>query len=131
MKSPIWDTDAGFGPNGDVAGPEGVSKGHCVRNGSFSEWNPAYYQGDYQPHCLSRGFLDTATAEERSMTTVKPNILEAVITRETDFFNFTMEIEDVSHITVPYLVHGDFRRITAPNGEPFGYSNDFMNETSS
>ncbi|KAJ5257199.1 hypothetical protein N7478_013303 [Penicillium angulare] len=115
LESPIWDIDPGFGPNGDMTGPEGVSHGHCVRNGSFAKWTPAYYQGDYRPHCLSRGFFEKAEAEERSRTTVKPEILEAVIAKETDFFRFTMNIEDVSHITVPYLVHGDFRRITASN----------------
>lgn len=119
LESPIWDTDAGFGPNGDPTGPEGVSKGHCVRNGSFAGWTPAWYQGEYRPHCLSRGFLDVATAEKVSARTVKPEILEAVVVDETDFFNFTLHVEDVSHLTVPFLVHGDFRRITAPNDPVF------------
>lgn len=88
-----------------------------MRNGSFAGWTPAWYQGEYRPHCLSRGFLDVATAEKVSGRTVKPEILEAVVVDETNFFNFTVHVEDVSHLTVPLLVHGDFRRITAPNGE--------------
>ena len=88
-----------------------------MRNGSFAGWTPAWYVGEYRPHCLSRGFLDVATAEKVSERTVKPEILEAVVVDETNFFNFTVHVEDVSHLTVPFLVHGDFRRITAPNGE--------------
>ncbi|KAJ5552664.1 Di-copper centre-containing protein [Penicillium frequentans] len=106
LESPIWDTDAGFGPNGDPTGPEGVSKGHCVRNGSFAGWTPAWYQGEYRPHCLSRGFLDVATAEKVSGRTVRPEILEAVVADETNFFNFTVHVEDVSHLTVPFLYNG-------------------------
>ncbi|KAJ6109988.1 hypothetical protein N7486_002223 [Penicillium sp. IBT 16267x] len=88
LESLIWDIDAGFGPNGDPTGPEGVSK-------------------------------DVATAEKVSARTVKPEILEAVVVSETNFFNFTVHVEDVSHLTVPFLVHGDFRRITAPNDPVF------------
>lgn len=48
--------------------------------------------------------------------TMKPQVLESAILEMSNYYDFLLHIEDMSHLTVPYLVQGDFRVPTAPNG---------------
>ncbi|KAL1962367.1 hypothetical protein VTN77DRAFT_9780 [Rasamsonia byssochlamydoides] len=114
-KSPVWHIQDGFGGNGAVTGPESVAGGHCVLEGPFSDLDSAYYEGNYHPHCLSRGFQDEETVQRVGKITVLPAVLEQVF-HELDYSDFLLKVEQVSHLTIPYVVRGDFAKITAPNG---------------
>lgn len=93
--------------------------GHCVVDGPFAGFTPVYYEGTYQPHCLSRGFLDEGTVKRVGNLTMRPSVLQELVRNESSYFDFLLRVETMSHLTVPYVVQGDFRTVTAPNGESF------------
>ncbi|PLB44172.1 Di-copper centre-containing protein, partial [Aspergillus steynii IBT 23096] len=111
--SPVWNIDDGFGPSGSSS--PSVGTGGCVDQGPFANWAPAYYDGVYHPHCLSRGFLDAATVARVGNLTVRPDALKRVIRKKQEYFDFLMAVETMSHLTIPYVVQGDFVKVTAPN----------------
>lgn len=126
LKSPIWSTDEGFGPDGDKGtssnmnpnpNPSTSVNGHCVVDGPFAGLTPVYYDGEYQPHCLSRGFLDEETVKKVGNLTMRPSVLQELVRNESSYFDFLLRVETMSHLTIPYVVQGDFRTVTAPNGE--------------
>lgn len=116
-SSPIWSVHDGFGPSGSSS--PSVANGLCVSEGPFANWTPAYYEGNYHPHCLSRGFLDEATVSRVGNITVRPDILQDVIRKESRYFDFLLAVETMSHLTIPYVVQGDFSKVTAPNDPVF------------
>lgn len=57
--APIFDSDTGFGGDGDPTGDITIGKtGRCVIDGPFNDIKAKYYDVKYLPHCLSRGFRD-------------------------------------------------------------------------
>ncbi|GAB1210724.1 hypothetical protein APSETT445_009521 [Aspergillus pseudonomiae] len=117
IASPIWDTDDGFGPSGSSF--TSVANGRCVDHGPFANWMPTYYEGNYHPHCLSRGFQDETTVTRVGNLTVRPDILQGVIRDKSEYFDFLLAVETMSHLTIPYIVQGDFSKVTAPNDPVF------------
>ncbi|PWY87089.1 Di-copper centre-containing protein, partial [Aspergillus sclerotioniger CBS 115572] len=113
IRSPIWHPIDGFGSNG--SGPDSVAAGHCVQDGPFAGFTAAYFEGTYHPHCLSRGFLNEETIKRVGNLTVKPSILQEIITQNSTYFDFLLSVEQMSHLTIPYIVQGDFSKVTAPN----------------
>ena len=114
IRSPIWDPIHGFGSNG--SGPKSVAGGHCVQDGPFANLTTTYFEGKYHPHCLSRGFLDEETIKRVGNLTVQPVVLREIITQTANYFDFLLAVEQMSHLTIPYIVQGDFSKVTAPNG---------------
>lgn len=112
-KSPVWDNETGFGGSG--SGAESVANGRCVLDGPFAGAQAAYYEGNYHPHCLSRGFLADEVIRRVGRLTVQPAILNRVF-EEQDYYDFLLKVEQASHLTIPYIVQGDFSKVTAPNG---------------
>ncbi|GAB1200379.1 hypothetical protein APSETT444_009750 [Aspergillus pseudonomiae] len=80
---------------------------------------PTYYEGNYHPHCLSRGFQDETTVTRVGNLTVRPDILQGVIRDKSEYFDFLLAVETMSHLTIPYIVQGDFSKVTAPNDPVF------------
>ncbi|KAE8406589.1 hypothetical protein BDV37DRAFT_242850 [Aspergillus pseudonomiae] len=117
IESPIWDTDDGFGPSGSSF--TSVANGRCVDQGPFANWMPTYYEGNYHPHCLSRGFQDETIVTRVGNLTVRPDILQGVIRDKSEYFDFLLAVETMSHLTIPYIVQGDFSKVTAPNDPVF------------
>ncbi|OOF98341.1 hypothetical protein ASPCADRAFT_205583 [Aspergillus carbonarius ITEM 5010] len=117
IRSPIWDPIHGFGSNG--SGPKSVAGGHCVQDGPFANLTTTYFEGKYHPHCLSRGFLDEETIKRVGNLTVQPVVLREIITQTANYFDFLLAVEQMSHLTIPYIVQGDFSKVTAPNDPVF------------
>ncbi|GAD93058.1 conserved hypothetical protein [Paecilomyces variotii No. 5] len=115
-KSPVWDNETGFGGSG--TGAESVANGHCVLDGPFAGAQAAYYEGNYHPHCLSRGFLPEEVIQRAGKIAVRPARLNRVFA-EQDYYKFLLKVEQVSHLTIPYIVQGDFAKVTAPNDPVF------------
>ncbi|KAJ9223621.1 hypothetical protein DTO169C6_3973 [Paecilomyces variotii] len=115
-KSPVWDNETGFGGSG--SGTESVANGRCVLDGPFAGAQAAYYEGNYHPHCLSRGFLADEVIRRVGRLTVQPAILNRVF-EERDYYDFLLKVEQASHLTIPYIVQGDFSKVTAPNDPVF------------
>lgn len=60
--------------------------------------------------------MDETTARKVGNVTMRPSVVKSIIADESNYYDFLLHIEDVSHATIPYLVEGDFRVFTAPNG---------------
>lgn len=103
-------------PNPNPDPSRGIN-GHCVVDGPFAGFAPVYYEGMYKPHCLSRGFLDEQTVRRVGNLTMRPSVLQELVQSESSYFDFLLRMETMSHLTIPYVVQGDFRTVTAPNGE--------------
>ncbi|PYI04309.1 Di-copper centre-containing protein [Aspergillus sclerotiicarbonarius CBS 121057] len=114
LLSPIWDPNQGFGSNG--TGPPSVAGGHCIQDGPFSGLTVSYFEGNYHPHCLSRGFLNEETIQRVGNLTVRPAVHKDIIIQSSKYFDFLLAVEQMSHLTIPYIVQGDFSKVTAPNG---------------
>ncbi|KAL5343831.1 hypothetical protein BJX70DRAFT_393253 [Aspergillus crustosus] len=122
LASPIWNTDDGFGPSGSMSLNTDMRisvNGYCVTSGPFANYTPIYYEGVYHPHCLSRGFLAEETVKRVGDKTLRPDIIADIIRRERNYFDFLLGLERVSHSSIPYVVQGDFKVLTAPNDPVF------------
>ncbi|KAL4860738.1 hypothetical protein BDV12DRAFT_90422 [Aspergillus spectabilis] len=120
LTSPIWNTDDGFGPNGSILSDgDTCVNGNCVTSGPFANFTPVYYEGLYHPHCLSRGFLDEETVKRVGNLTMRPDKIAEIIKGEARYFDFLIGVERLSHSSIPYMVQGDFRVLTAPNDPVF------------
>ncbi|KAL4936144.1 hypothetical protein BDV06DRAFT_233681 [Aspergillus oleicola] len=129
LDSPIWQKDIGFGSTATEDNPRSINGG-CVTDGPFAHFTPLYYEGELNLHCLSRGFRDEATVQRVGNLTMRPDILQRlVLGSEADldrdsgsmvsYFDFLLRVETASHLTIPYVVQGDFARVTAPNDPVF------------
>lgn len=110
--APVWDTDTGFGGNGDSSSGESAFKGYCVTDGPFARLEVPYFEHIYRPHCLLRGF-DVHLSEYRSE--LKPEALERLL-RSPDYDTLNLGLENGPHIAIPKSINGDFSLHTAPSG---------------
>ncbi|TVY16268.1 Tyrosinase ustQ [Lachnellula arida] len=113
-KSPVWDTETGFGGNGNENAGRSVGKGHCVTDGPFANLTVQYFSVKREPHCLSRGFLHGEILDHRFGDRVRPQLIESLL-EEPDYDAFNSRLEAGPHDAVPRGVNGDFSRATAPN----------------
>ena len=65
VDAPVWDNEHGFGGDGDVTGDITVGEGRCVAEGPFAGLEAMFYDDEYHPHCLSRGFLKGAALKDK------------------------------------------------------------------
>ncbi|EED21564.1 conserved hypothetical protein [Talaromyces stipitatus ATCC 10500] len=114
-RAPVWNLIDGFGPSRDEYGSEGVAGGHCVVSGPFAGLMPTFFEGVRDPHCLSRGILDKETVRRVGNLTVRPTVLARLANTNGSYFDFLIELEHTSHLVIPYILQGDFSKITAPN----------------
>lgn len=115
-KSPVWDSETGFGGNGNENADISVGQGRCVTDGPFANLSVIYFSAERAPHCLSRGFAEGEILERRFGARVHPEALEAIL-REPNYNTFNLRLEAGPHDAVPRGVNGDFSRETAPNGK--------------
>lgn len=92
-----------------------VGHGRCVNDGPFANLEVRHYDGDYHPHCLSRGFLEDELLVRFGHSRTQPEAIEKAM-NEADYFNFLSELEDGPHAAIAKCVRGDFSKVTAPNG---------------
>ena len=114
-QAPVWHSDDGFGGDGNVTGEVTVGHGRCVIDGPFANLEVQYYNEDHQPHCLSRGFLNS-TSMAISSSLIRPAAVEVVL-NESNYSTFLLRFEDGPHSAIPVSVKGDFSKFTAPNGK--------------
>ncbi|KAJ8113017.1 hypothetical protein ONZ43_g5256 [Nemania bipapillata] len=117
-QAPVWSATEGFGGNGDTNLPAPVGDGYCVQDGPFAGLQVQYYDGDWNPHCLSRGFLAGEYLDHFGAQRLNSSAMAAVLD-EPDYYRFLLMLEDSSHSAIPILVRGDFSRFTAPNDPIF------------
>lgn len=111
----MWDAVEGFGGNGDVNMATTVGHGHCVQDGPFAGLQVQYYNEDWYPHCLSRGFLTGELLDRFGAQRLNASTMAAVLD-EPDYYRFLLKLEVGPHSAIPITVQGDFYRFTAPNG---------------
>ena len=112
-QAPIWNSDLGFGGNGDEKDGESIH-GHCVTDGPFAKLEVLYVEKIPYRHCLSRGFA-TGRNLTRFSDALRPASLEKLL-RVPDYATFNLGVEDGPHLSIPRTVHGDFSTVTAPAG---------------
>jgi len=113
--APVWDAKSGLG--GDGSGPESVGDGKCVTTGPFSDLQMSFYDNDFQPHCLSRGFPSDSELQELGQL-IRPDAISALMA-EKDYSTFASEIEHRAHKFLSHSVRGDLSRFTGPNDPVF------------
>ena len=112
--APVWDSETGFGGDGDASGEMTVGNGRCVASGPFAGHEVSFYDDKYQPHCLSRGF-QSATELSDLGKLIEPKIVERML-RAPDFNTFALELEARGHRFMSESIRGDFSKFTGPNG---------------
>ncbi|KAI0405660.1 putative tyrosinase [Xylaria palmicola] len=117
-QAPVWDATEGFGGNGNVNLPSTVGHGHCVQDGPFAGLQVQYYNEDFNPHCLSRGFLTGELQDHFGAQRLNSSAMAAVL-GQPDYYQFLLMLEDGPHSAIPIIVRGDFSRFTAPNDPIF------------
>ncbi|KAI0197510.1 putative tyrosinase [Astrocystis sublimbata] len=118
-QAPIWSAVEGFGGNGDSDHPAPVGGGYCVQDGPFAGLQVQYYNEDWRPHCLSRGFLAAESYLEHFGAHRLNSSAIASVLDIPDYFRFLLMLEDGPHSAIPIIVRGDFSRFTAPNDPIF------------
>ena len=73
-----------------------------------------FYDGDVQPHCLSRGFPTEVELIEFGQL-IRPDAIEH-LKQENNFESFASELEKRPHTFLTHSVRGDLSRFTGPNG---------------
>lgn len=110
--APVWDSTGGLG--GDGSGTGSVGNGKCVTSGPFSDIEVMFYDGEVQPHCLSRGFPTEVELKEFGQL-IRPDAI-AHLKEESEFERFASELEKRAHTFLSHSVRGDLSRFTGPNG---------------
>lgn len=113
-SAPVWDSETGFGGNGNFSADASIVHGHCVTDGPFAGLQVLYTDATFRPHCLSRGFESSETLEQLALN-ITPTALEHLLD-QSDYGVLNLGLEDGAHISVPRSVRGDFSLFTAPYG---------------
>ncbi|CAF9927916.1 MAG: hypothetical protein HETSPECPRED_006702 [Heterodermia speciosa] len=113
--SPVWDPSSGLG--GDGTGPQSVGDGQCVTAGPFSDLEMSFYDGEYQPHCLSRGFPPSNELKALGEL-ICPEAIKNLM-KESTYEDFAPELERRAHTFLSRSVRGDLSRFTGPNDPIF------------
>jgi tyrosinase len=115
----VFNDVEGFGGNGDSSTPPSVGDGHCVTDGPFADLELQYYDRRHQVHCLSRGFLTEDLVSRYTSNAINASVMSGLL-GETDYYSFTLNLEEGPHAAIPSTILGDFSTFTAPNGKkPF------------
>lgn len=116
-RSPVFDAESGFGGDGEVGGEVTVGKsGRCVVDGPFAGVTADYYDVEYGPHCLSRGFRnDEGESGHIDGHDLRPDSIEEVLSQDK-YEDFVRLMESRVHDAIPFGIAGDFETFTAPYG---------------
>ncbi|KAL1595136.1 hypothetical protein SLS60_009824 [Paraconiothyrium brasiliense] len=111
--APVWDTDGGFGGDGQRNAPITVGEGRCVSDGPFANVEAQYFGDKAIPHCLSRGFASGAHIV-RIGEPISPDALEELRETSTTFAEYAPELERRAHTFMRDGIRGEFRAYTGP-----------------
>ena len=114
-QSPVWDSETGFGGNGDVNGVATVGSGYCVVDGPFANLEAVIYGVEENIHCLSRGFRTGDEFQRLCRHGIRPGAVEELL-RSGDYASFNLGLEHGAHRVIPNCVRGDWLRFSAPYG---------------
>lgn len=114
-RSPVFHSELGFGGDGNATGEVTVGGGRCVVDGPFAGLEALRYDADYQPHCLSRGFLYGELLQEMCGDDIQPEKVDRILQR-VDFESFMHELEEGPHIAISTGIRGDWLKFTVPYG---------------
>jgi len=117
----VWDPVTGFGGNGTDA-PGRLTQ--CVRDGPFRNLRPAYWNNDYQPHCLVRLWAPPQPQEnlqEMFGFNYNPNQMEWV-NAEATYAGFNGALENTPHAAVHFGIGQQDGDVGANNASPNGKS---------
>jgi tyrosinase len=111
-SSPIFDSETGFGGDGDPDAPK-HNTAHCVTDMPLeTDLQPLWYGGEYEPYCLTRAFTD----ENWLGHYVNPDALEEVKAAKS-YDEFFPALEAGPHNVIIMGIGGDIAGHTAPNGK--------------
>ena len=113
-SAPVWDSETGFGGDGDFSADASIIHGHCVTDGPFAGLQVLYTDSTFRPHCFSRGFESSETLKQLALN-ITPAAVERLLD-QSDYEVLNLGLEDGAHISVPRSVRGDFSLFTAPYG---------------
>lgn len=111
----MFDTQLGFGGNGDVMLEESIVGGYCVTDGPFAMLPVRYVGLEVKPHCFSRNFRNDSATGHFSGDLVRPDVMDQIM-QEEDFREFNLKLEDAPHNAIPFGIRGDFLSFNAPAG---------------
>jgi tyrosinase len=118
-KAPVWDTETGFGGNGDPAIDPitGNSKEKCVVDGPLKDLELAYTMNGYEPHCLTRNW-NSGVAFPGNMLAehYTKEVIDNTTTLNT-YPEFRYQLEGEPHGAIHSAVGGDMSPATSPNGK--------------
>jgi hypothetical protein len=89
-----------------------------VINGPFVDLRPVIYNHTRIEHCLSRGFRDGNTTGRLSGEKFSPENIGQIL-RQGNYTDFLRRVERDLHNTLHTSINGDFKAMTAANGEYF------------
>lgn len=120
-NSSIFDSEGGFGGNGDPTGQEVVGGGSCVVDGPFAGLQPILYNHTYVQHCIARGFRDGDQPGRISGEFYRPESIGGIL-RKQSYVDLVKEVEIFLHNPLHQGINGDFLAMTAANGISFSLS---------
>ncbi|KAF7861798.1 hypothetical protein EAF04_007681 [Stromatinia cepivora] len=110
-RAPIWGPH-NFGSNGNLDVEVSVGEGHCVTDGPFAGITAMFYDNEYHPHCLSRGFRSGTKMKELGKL-VQPEVVKNIMS-EDNFETFAHRMEHNAHRFVSQSIRGEFSKFTGP-----------------
>ena len=114
-ESPIWDSETGFGGNGNATGATTVGSGYCVVDGPFANLKALIYGVEENIHCLSRGFRTGDEFQRLCRHGIRPGAVEELL-RSGDYASFNLGLEHGAHRVIPNCVRGDWFKFSVPYG---------------
>ncbi len=114
-RSPVWDTELGFGGNGNLSTEPSVGVGHCVTDGPFANLQVLFYGLDENRHCLSRHFRNGQDFHHLCSYPIRLEAIQTLL-RAENYESFNLELEDGAHHAIPNCIRGDWLRLTVPYG---------------
>ena len=112
--SPVWDSETGFGGNGNRSVGHPVFDAYCVTDGPFARLEVPYFEHVYRPHCLLRGF-ETEETLSKLRVDLEPRALGRLL-HSVDYSSLNLDLEHGPHVAIPRSINGDFSLHTAPFG---------------
>lgn len=114
----MWDSSTGFGGNGNPDKQQMIGRWNydCVIDGPFRDLRPAYFKGEYLPHCLTRTFNDGTEEVGRMFgDSYSPDTI-AEIHSLSSYDEFRINLEKKPHGAIHSSIGGDMSPATSPNG---------------
>ncbi|KAH8821796.1 hypothetical protein F5884DRAFT_746088 [Xylogone sp. PMI_703] len=114
-NAPVFDSELGFGGDGDYNMKAGAGEGYCVPNGPLAGLQLKYYGTDIIPHCFSRSFADggkPATPGRLSGQKYKPEAMKNLMQIPSSTA-FAGKLDSI-HTAIPIGIRGEMARFSSP-----------------